>query len=428
MAFLPGWQKFIGGTIAAVDMPSALAGFPVAVKISTASGLTDQDVSAVFDEIGAAWQKVAFQLGESASESYAELEFWDSVNEAGLFHVKFDLASGENKFRMYYDSTHADNTAYIGAVTSTAAQAVWDSDTVRRYGLNQDPTGGAGCIKDSTANAGHGTPSGTWASDKLITSDYGKGLLFSNIGYITVPDANDLTPTATGFTVETFFYPTSLSPSPTRVVGKMSNPYEWAINMWDNNGTIQYQNCNGSSSNAEATERVNKLAINNFYYLAGTSDSIGKTGLYINGVLEAESSNSYMPANTSSTVTIGYNLTGKIYEVRISKVKRSDAWLLATYKSLTDTLITYSDEQLTQTYGINGVVKAGGDLYPGSKVLLIDRVTLDLVSVRTAAEITAEYSFTGLQNGDAGRYGIHIIDPTNTYNDVAVSAITAVEE
>jgi len=81
-----------------------------------------------------------------------------------------------------------------------------------------------------------------------------------------------------------------------------------------------------------------------------------------------------------------------------------------------------------QSYAVNGIVKAGGSLYPGAKVLLIDRVTQSLVSVATAAETTAEYSFTGLLNENAGRYATHIIDPTDTYNDVASSAITAVEE
>jgi len=422
MAYLVGWSKFIEGTIADADMPSALSGFPIAVKISTASGLSNQDVSAVFDEIGSNWKKVTFQLGESETESYAEMEMWDAVNEVGLFHVKFDLSSGENKFRMYYDSTHADNDPYVGAVGSTPAQSVWNSDYAARYGFAQDPTGGT--IYDSTGNANNGTPSGGMTSADLVDAGIGKGLDFDGADdCILVGDTASLSG-LTAITFELQFFPRLLS-GDRDVFAKWSpGNQEW---LFRTSGSSYFSAIYGqlNSAGSATTDTLQTMTV---LWDGGGAPKIYKDGNYVADFPFTPGT----PADTGSPVYIARFsgsaanfFNGILTELRMSSVARSEAWIAATHKCLNDELITYTGEQFPTTYEIYGIAQAGGTASPGSKILLIDRVTLELVATATATDVTAEYAFTGLPSGDAGRYAIHMIDPTNTYNDVAVSAITA---
>ena len=67
---------------------------------------------------------------------------------------------------IYYDSAQDNNTSYVGVPGSRTE--VWDSDFAGVWHLSQDPTGGSGCIKDSTSNGNDGTPGGSMTSGDLV--------------------------------------------------------------------------------------------------------------------------------------------------------------------------------------------------------------------------------------------------------------------
>ena len=72
------------------------------------------------------------------------------------------MASGATTvIYIYYDSTEDDNATYIGDTDDEVAENVWDANFVAVYHMNQDPSGGASAIKDSTSNDNEGTSAGT---------------------------------------------------------------------------------------------------------------------------------------------------------------------------------------------------------------------------------------------------------------------------
>ncbi len=76
-------------------------------------------------------------------------------------------------------------------------------------------------------------------------------------------------------------------------------------------------------------------------YLVQTYDGSTQK-LFVNGSLARSSSLSENAWATDDPLYIGVNYTGAIDEVRLSNVARSDAWIKATYYSLTDNLLSYS--------------------------------------------------------------------------------------
>lgn len=345
MALLSGWLNYIEGTLTA---PDALSGFPIPVRISTSSGLSAKDVSAIFDEIGANWKKVAFQLGESATESYAEMEFWDTGNEIGLFHVHFDLTSGENTFRMYFGNSHADNTTYIKAFTGNPTEYT-DSDYYNFYGLHTDPTA---AIPDACGTL-DGTPSGFSAGD--LGSDY--ALHFSGAQSIAIGQPAYYA----NWTVEFRFKYSSIS-----TYGAICGRYIHSNGGWScylktggviavmvRNGASNYKEWTGSTLTADTWYSCSLSFTNAFPTLYINGNAVTLT---LNGSLSSGSVSSVYAAGLNLTIgrayiwsSTFYYLNGYMSHFAYRNVSSTTNWQVAITKALQDSLITYSDIQITYT-------------------------------------------------------------------------------
>ena len=126
--WLYGYGKRVTLTIGHGLIDGALVDFPVTIRLNSSAGLGSTDVTAVFDELGAEDQKLAVTTSDGITQCYVEVELWDSVNEWAVLHVKVPAISNvaDTILYLYYDSNHADNTAYVDVPGSTVAQSVWD--------------------------------------------------------------------------------------------------------------------------------------------------------------------------------------------------------------------------------------------------------------------------------------------------------------
>ena len=127
--WLSGWDQRIKMTIESDNVDADLSNFPVLVHLSTASGITNADVSAVFDELAsdANRTRIAVTKSDGTTECYVEIEDWDDAGEEALLWVKVSgtnsvSSSTDTDLYLYYDSDHAPNTTYVGDVDSAAAQ------------------------------------------------------------------------------------------------------------------------------------------------------------------------------------------------------------------------------------------------------------------------------------------------------------------
>jgi hypothetical protein len=148
-------------TIDHTDISSSLANFPVLFYLSPSSGIYKDSVIGVFNEIGGYSKKIAVTKSDGITQCYVEIEKWDSVNKKAWLWVNVSSVSStaDTVLYLYYDASHADNTAYVGDVDSTVAQKVWDVNFKGVWHL-RETSGGSGAIKDSTSNNNDGTNNG----------------------------------------------------------------------------------------------------------------------------------------------------------------------------------------------------------------------------------------------------------------------------
>lgn len=137
-----------------------LTNFPITVSLDSSHG------SSIFDELtdSTAYAKVQFTMGDGLTPLYAECEGFNPTSKIGIYHVSrmtWTISSSKDTdFYMYFDSTHADNTIYIGVADSTATQNVWN------------PEGGAGLSEHRSVIHMNSNPLNDSISNTFTSSSY----------------------------------------------------------------------------------------------------------------------------------------------------------------------------------------------------------------------------------------------------------------
>jgi hypothetical protein len=154
-----GWESanYFEVTIPSSLIDSDLTHFPLTLHLNATAGTGDRDVTAIFTELGASHSKLCVA---DASDNQLYVEVVDWQNGSNWAVLKTSLSSwtisstGDTTIRLYFDSSHADNTSYVSATKGSApASNVYDSDHVCVLHLNES----SGDYKDSTTNGNDGT-------------------------------------------------------------------------------------------------------------------------------------------------------------------------------------------------------------------------------------------------------------------------------
>src|SRR6056297_3291 len=152
MGWLSNWAYRRKITIDNTNIDSDLTHFPVPVPLGTSVGMSDQDVTDIFTEVGDDYSKIAVTMADGETQLYVEVEQWDATNNKGLLWVSRDtwsvLSGSDTEIYLYFDSEALDNTTYVGIPGNQTE--VWNSIFESVYTYAQDPSGGTGSIKDST--------------------------------------------------------------------------------------------------------------------------------------------------------------------------------------------------------------------------------------------------------------------------------------
>jgi len=149
-----------------------------------------------------------------------------------------------------------------------------------------------------------------------------------------------------------------------------------------------------------------------YYYVATNIDisaGDGKNRLYINGILNVTSSNSIVDINSLASIptNIGekynsssnYYMTGLLDEIRISNIKRTDAWIKANYYNLWDELITFYTQETAPTHYYDGYVTEEGNPVIRT-VRLYYRDTGELIDETTSSGVGGYYYLTTTISGE----------------------------
>ena len=349
--WLSGWDKRVKITIDHTDIDAPLSNFPVLIHLSSISGVNNDDVTFIFDELqtDANRKKIAVTTDNKISQCYVEIERWDTASEQAWLWVKVPTVNdaAETPLYLYYDRDHADNTDYVGDPKSTAAENVWDSNFTAVWHL-EESAGGINAIKDSTSNSNDGTDSGDPALG--VTGRIGNAINFDGSDdCIIIPDDVSLH-LGNGLSIEAWIN----------------------IDVWSNWKDIVFKGGGGASDSDYQFALVdNGLAWDGTYagnwrtkYFTTSKD----TGTWIYAAVTHNtvtvkcyrggseiSAQSDQGAIYESTYQLGISregaanygyLDGIIDEARISNVARSAAWIRASYESGRDHLLGFGSEEI----------------------------------------------------------------------------------
>lgn len=300
-----------------------------------------------------------------------------------------------------------ESKGHIGETASIPAQQVWDSNFAAVYHMAQDPTGGAGCILDSTANLNHGTPQGAMAStSSLVTGITGNALSFN--GTSDVIDFGNST-TLNGIKTSEFSF--------RNIVGTSS---EWGgtiqkyVSSTDRWGFYNRPNASGTSpyfAGAAYEESLSPTADwdgNATWQSFAHTNSGSELELFVNGISDVKSTSTLSSpdeANGGNFYVAGYLYTseaftyssGEFDEVRLSTIVRSADWIDATNKSLTSQLFTVTTPVPVTGKAFNYTIPAG----TVSEDITDFPLTVNLGSSVGANDFDTSVVFEELATGDA---------------------------
>ena len=365
IGWLRGFTYRTQVSIAATNIDASLDYFPVTLFLSSSCGTGTDDMTAIFDEIGANSKKIGVTLADGKTQLPVEIDYWDDTGETAVLHVRVPSISSEETtyLYLYYSADVPDNDEFVGDTGEAPAMSVWDANFVSVHHLSQDPSGTAPQILDSSVNRLHLTTAGTMLTEDLVDGQAGQALDFDgsdDYAYIADADTNDLFDLTDDCMVETVFQVgADWVPSENDYHGVAYKGYaltDLGVKMYERlSGTetqINSVGCSTVVANSFANGawkyvagRVNPGTINNQIFVDGA-----EVGSY-----SSQTSDSVVPNTYGFYIGNLYNYTadykrldGQVDEVRVSSSARSEAWIKATYYSLFDGLIAYNTEIETE--------------------------------------------------------------------------------
>jgi len=363
--WLNGWNHRVEITIDSDKIDAALVNFPVLLYLSTSSGIDPDDVSFVFDELGAEKLKLAVTTGDGTTQCYVEIDEWDDANEQAWLWVKVPSISSstDTTLYLYYDCTQPDNTTWVGETGTTPAQNVWDSHFVGVWHMTNGPTQ---AILDSTSHANNGAKKGA-NEPQQVDGQIGKAQDYDGIDdLVTLPDI-DL---HSAHSVECWLvrYGTQYGLFIAQR-GAGGNAFQFYDRPSATDNKLHYWH--GTS----IVDSDSDVSTGTWHYASVTHDGVSILAFYLNGVADGSRTLSLGGVSTEN-ITLQRNTVhyaeGLLDEVRFSNVVRSAAWMKATYHSGDDSLLSYGSEESGPP-----PVPVGWETYPINKgSVLLPWITL----------------------------------------------------
>lgn len=344
--WLLDWDKRLKITIDHDDIDSDLTDFPIFIPLGTSVGIDSEDVSCVFDEVGANSLKIAVTDSSGIVQCYVEIERWDNGNELAWLWVKVPSVSSsvDTILYLYYDNDHANNTAYVGIPNSAVAENVWDTNFKLVTHMQDDPDNQH--IRDSTTTDNDATK-GAAGEPTEATGRIDKGQDFDGDDHI-VSDLTRVIQTTADFTAEVWIKPTGVAG--TQHVLRVGSG--WYLRMesanlrayiWTDDVHMAYQTDD------------NPLTAGAWNHIVLVVDFDTLTAkIYVNGVESSygtATAGTGTPTNANAFTYFGSSETPNIYftgimdEVRLSQAERSAAYAKASYESGRDHLVTFGGER-----------------------------------------------------------------------------------
>lgn len=353
MTFPGDYTKYQNVTIDNTKVDATLTDFPVFLDLSEFDTTTD-----IFDTCRSDGGDIRITLSDGTTQLAREVVSIDTTAKTGEVHVKIpSLASAsDTTIRVWYNGTDtepAEDSTY-------GKENTWNSNYEIVQHMNQDPSGSAPQMIDSTSNDYDGTSNGTMTSGDLVAAKIGDGLDFDGSDdYINCP-ASD-----TGFlgalTISCWAKIDSGS-AYRHFAGKhasgggTANPFDFRTN---NAATPLMELIRANTGYKEYSGPA--VVLNTMTHYAATAPNIIQTApeFYVDGSATTGTSiggfGSGAPTGSTADIKIGrradgvVKMDGVIDEMRILSTELSADWISTEYnnQSSPSTFYSVSDEQTT---------------------------------------------------------------------------------
>lgn len=329
------WSYRIPVTIDSTKVSADLTDFPVYVDLS--------DLSAdFFSNVKTDGSDIRVTKDDGTTEVPREVVAIDTGSSTGELHFKADgtlSSSTDTDFYIYYGNASATEPA---TSATYGAENVWSSyDNV--YHMQEDPSGSAPQIIDSTSNNRDGTSAGSMTSADLVNGQVGKSLDFDGSDdYLSVSSFGKTS--NSHVTVEAWVRPDVTNVNQHIVDESNTASYGGGLmlRIKNDSGVRFWQQDAGFALNSAST-----LTAGNFYYLVGVYDGT-KQYIYIDGVEDVNNTLGSTSARNAANPRIGRSsllggpVNGLIDEVRISGSARSADWISTQYNNQNSASTFYS--------------------------------------------------------------------------------------
>ena len=345
--WLSGWGNRVKISLDSGDVDDVLSNFPHLIYLNDSCGINSEDLTFVFDEVGANSKKIAVTTDDGITETYVEVEKWDATNEqAWLWTNVTASSSSDTDVYLYYDNDHADNDAYVGVTNSLVAENVWDSDflMVQHMATTSTP------ILDSTDNDIDMTEGGNPAYQQVGPID-GEIDYDGNDYHLSAINVFDAIVGTDKGTMSLWIKTTDSDAVNAMVVLSIEGAY--MINFRPGEGGLLKTYWSGTQIDAaRTTTQINTGAQ---FYIVSTYDGANQR-VYVNGVLETTDACDLLDitglnraTGLGSHYTGSFNINANIDDVRVSKTDRSVSWIKASYESGRDHLNDFGSEEILIT-------------------------------------------------------------------------------
>ncbi|MBN2038285.1 MAG: DUF2341 domain-containing protein [Chitinispirillaceae bacterium] len=333
---------YINTSSSGVEIPSNVYNFPLLIRLNPSN-------FASFSQTLSGGADIRFSKANGTHLPY-EIERWvdgASNNDTAVIWVRMDTVLGQSANQ--YITIHWGKS---DAASRSNGQAVFDAAAGYQgaWHLAESP-GGTNTILDRTANANHGSPQNSLASDDLINGIIGRGLNFDGPAgdnqsgdYAQLPNSTSLDNTG-DMTISCWFRMSNGTSSGATGYYGFAGKISGTSPTYNGYTLVRYSdqrlrfmvaaNNSGTVINSNAV-----VTDNNWHHIAGTMAS-GTMNLYVDGVQQTETASSVSITASGNYGTIGrqygdYNgrhFLGDLDEVQIARTSRSQYWIKLAYET-----------------------------------------------------------------------------------------------
>lgn len=352
------WQYYVEVVVQAAKVTADLTDYPVYLD------LQDFPV-AFFSNVKADGSDIRVTNSDGSIEYPREVVFVDTSNQLGEVHFLVDgtlSSSSDTTFRIYYGNPSATEPAFS---STYGRNNVWVNYALVAH-MQQDPTGSAPQLVDSTGNGRDGTASTGWVSGDLVDAPtLGKELDFST-SYFSVSDFG--MSSGSSATVESWINIDSVSGGKAIVDESNTTVYGGGLHMRTSAAKLLFWSQDAVKS---ISSTANLVATTN-YHVAGAYNGTNNR-LWINGALDSSTTPGSLQARNAAFPRIGHSATlgsgafyfdGKMNELRISSVGRDTDWIATSY----------NNQSLPSDFYASGTEQSNPDYVP--PVSFIPRITI----------------------------------------------------